>query len=157
MLLLLLAAAAAAGRCCCLTPERVPPRVEALTRGWVRSARCSCAANRREGADAPAARKASIFRGEVPEGRMPGLIPFTTVEYEEPLADTLFDRALLHGWLSCIGAGSRTSLRASGARQHGSTAARRACVCARGRDGRRRGGTCAGGAGACVCRVSQTG
>ena len=33
---------------------------------------------------------------------MPGLLPFTTVEYEEPLADKLYDAAILHGWLSCM-------------------------------------------------------
>jgi hypothetical protein len=33
---------------------------------------------------------------------MPGIFPFTTVEYTEPLADQLYDNALLHGWLSCI-------------------------------------------------------
>jgi hypothetical protein len=39
----------------------------------------------------------SIFKGHVPEGRMPGLLPFTTVEFEEPLADTLYDEAIIHG------------------------------------------------------------
>jgi len=50
----------------------------------------------------PAAKAANIFRGEIGEGRMPGLIPFTTIEYEEALADRLYDAALIHGWLSCI-------------------------------------------------------
>jgi hypothetical protein len=54
---------------------------------------------------------------------MPGLIPFTTVEYEEPLADKLFDRALLHGWLSCVGAA-----RARASEREGNQAATRACV-----------------------------
>lgn len=63
----------------------------------------ACNTSRDGSTGEPAARKSNIFRGELPEGRMPGLIPFTTVEYEEPLADQLFDRAMLHGWLSCIG------------------------------------------------------
>ena len=46
--------------------------------------------------------QASILRGDLPEGRMPGLLPFTTVAYEEPLADRLYDRAMIHGWLSCV-------------------------------------------------------
>ena len=43
-----------------------------------------------------------LLKGEIPAGRMPGLLPFTTVEYEEPLSDQLYDSAMLHGWLSCI-------------------------------------------------------
>jgi hypothetical protein len=68
---------------------------------------------------------------------MPGLIPFTTVEYEEPLADKLFDRALLHGWLSCIGAGAGARAREWSERE-GNQAATRACVRESVCDGRRR-------------------
>lgn len=83
-----------------VTAHRVEDQFESLT---ARSPRPSSAASRHDAWDEPAAHKTSIFRGDIPEGRMPGLIPFTTIEYEEPLADKLFDRALLHGWLSCIG------------------------------------------------------
>mmetsp|Transcript_28246 Transcript_28246/g.63951 ORF Transcript_28246/g.63951 Transcript_28246/m.63951 type:complete len:392 (+) Transcript_28246:1726-2901(+) len=40
--------------------------------------------------------------GEMPPGRMPGLIPFTTVPLEESLADRLYEEAIIHGWMSCI-------------------------------------------------------
>uniref|UniRef100_A0A7S4KF71 PH domain-containing protein n=1 Tax=Guillardia theta TaxID=55529 RepID=A0A7S4KF71_GUITH len=57
--------------------------------------------SRQDGHDVEAG-MALMRGGEIPPGRMPGLIPFTTVPFVESLADRLYDEAIIHGWMSCI-------------------------------------------------------
>jgi hypothetical protein len=65
---------------------------------------CSLRSRGNDSLEQTSTRRSIWTSGDIPEGRAPGLLPFTTVPYTEPLADQLYDSALIHGWLSCMDA-----------------------------------------------------